>query len=166
MTIGRLHLLKQNALQNLIAYFATSWAAILQHLLTQPKLQFKKKLQRSSILLIIVAMDQSGYNSDMVKASKKDSASPSMIICCHFSLRASWIAQSIAAASNQTYLQVTVGPAPMRQLHTPPSFAGNSWWTHQRARELHPRLREVPKQEPQLGFQLFYLLGFGMTWLV
>ena len=71
-------------------------------------------------------MDQSGYNSDMVKGSKKDLASPLMIICCHFSLRASWIAQSIAAASNQTYLQVTVGPAPMRQLHIPPSFAGKS----------------------------------------
>ena len=44
ITIGRLYILKQNALQNLIAYFATTWAAVLQHLLTQLKLHFKKNL--------------------------------------------------------------------------------------------------------------------------
>ena len=82
-----------------MAYFAASWAAVLQHLLTQRKLQFKKKLRRSSTLLIIVAMDQSGCNSNMVRVLKQDLASPSMMICYQFSLRASWIAQSPATAS-------------------------------------------------------------------
>ena len=88
ITTRRLHLLKQIALQNLIAYFTASWAAILQHLLTQLKLQFRKNLWRSSILLIIVAMDQLGCNLDVVRKSKQDLASPSMMICYQFSLRA------------------------------------------------------------------------------
>ena len=99
IAIGRLCILKQKALQNLIAYFAASWATILQHLLTQLKLHFKKNLRRSSILLIIVAMNQSSYNSDVVRGSKQDLASLSMMICCHFSLCASWIAQYTAAVS-------------------------------------------------------------------
>ena len=95
----RLYILNQKALKNLIAYFAASWAAALQYLLTQLKLYFKKNLRRSSILLIIVAMDQSGCNSNVVRGSKQDLASPFMMICCHFSLCASWIAQHTAAAS-------------------------------------------------------------------
>ena len=74
-------------------------AAVLQHLLTQLKLQFSKNLRRSSILLIIVAMNQLGYNLDVVRGSKQDLASPSMMICYQFSLRTSWITQSTAAAS-------------------------------------------------------------------
>ena len=52
ITTRRLYILKHKALQNLIAFFAATWAAVLQHL------QFKKKLLRSRILLIVVAMDQ------------------------------------------------------------------------------------------------------------
>ena len=70
ITTGRLYILKQNALQNLIAYFAATWAAVLQPFLTQLKLHFKKNLRRSIILLIIVAMDQSGCNSIVVRGSK------------------------------------------------------------------------------------------------
>ena len=44
-------------------------------------------------------MDQSGCNLDVVRGSKQDLASPSMMICYHFSLCASWIAQCTAAAS-------------------------------------------------------------------
>ena len=47
----------------------------------------------------MVAMDQSGYNSNVVRGSKQDLASPSMMICCQFSFCASWIAQYTAAAS-------------------------------------------------------------------
>ena len=63
------------------------------------KLQFKKKLRSSSILLTVVAMDQSDWFSAMVRGSKQDFASPSMMICSQFSVRASWIEQSTAAAS-------------------------------------------------------------------
>lgn len=63
------------------------------------KLQFKKKLRSSSILLTVVAMDQSDWISAMVRGSKQDFASPSMMICSQFSVRASWIEQSTAAAS-------------------------------------------------------------------
>ena len=44
-------------------------------------------------------MDQSGCKSNMDRGSKQDLASPSMMICYHFSLCASWIAQCTAAAS-------------------------------------------------------------------
>ena len=44
-------------------------------------------------------MDQLGYKSDMVRKSKQDLASPLMMMCCWFSLRASWIVQSTAATS-------------------------------------------------------------------
>ena len=57
ITTGRLYILKHKALQNLIAYFAATWAAVLQHLLTQLNLQLKKKLLRSRILLIAVVME-------------------------------------------------------------------------------------------------------------
>lgn len=68
----------------------------MQPLLTHQKLQFKKELLKTGILLIIVAMDQLGYTSNEIKESRQDFASSSMMICFQFSIRTSWIAQSTA----------------------------------------------------------------------
>ena len=75
ITAGIQYILKQHAPQHLNAYFATTWAAVLQHLLTQLNLQFKKSLRRSSILLIVVAMDQSGCIACVVREWKQYLAS-------------------------------------------------------------------------------------------
>ena len=84
-TTSRLWLLKQNDWTELMESFVVAWATTLQSLLTQIKRLEVNDSLRTRILLIILLMTQSGWQSGEERELKQVLESPSIIIWSHLS---------------------------------------------------------------------------------